>query len=246
VQVTVLSTVAVQGPITGPSGPVPLGTSVQASAAIGGWGTLAATWDWGDGTLTSGQIQGPLCAGSHLYAVPGVYTITLTVRDGGGQSSAPAIYQFAVVYDPNGGFVTGGGWIDSPRGAYTPDTSLTGKATFGFVSKYKKGATVPSGETRFQFKTAGLDFESDTYQWLVVAGAQAQFRGEGSVNGLDGYDFFITAIDGEVAGGGRPDTFRIKIWDRNSGGIVYDNLMHAPDTADPTTTLGGGSIVVHK
>ena len=45
----------------------------------------------------------------------------------------------------DGGFVTGGGWIDSRPGAYRPEPELYGKATFGFVSKYKKGATTPTG-----------------------------------------------------------------------------------------------------
>ena len=57
-----------------------------------------------------------------------------------------------VIYDPKGGFVTGGGWIDSPLDAYLYDPSLTGKATFGFVSKYLKGANAPTGQTEFQFK----------------------------------------------------------------------------------------------
>ena len=56
--------------------------------------------------------------------------------------------QFIVVYDPTGGFVTGGGWIDSPAGAYAANLSLTGKANFGFVSKYQKGANKPTGESR--------------------------------------------------------------------------------------------------
>lgn len=56
-----------------------------------------------------------------------------------------------MVYDPAAGFVTGGGWINSPAGAYSANTDLTGKATFGFVSKYQNGATVPTGNTEFQF-----------------------------------------------------------------------------------------------
>ena len=43
------------------------------------------------------------------------------------------------------------------------------------------------------------------------------------------------------------DLFRIKIWDKAAEDIIiYDNQMDAEDDADPTTTLGGGSIVVHK
>ena len=55
----------------------------------------------------------------------------------------------------------------------------------------------------------------------------------------------LTATDGQINGGGGIDKFRMKITD-NNGGLVYDNLLNAPDSADPTTTLGGGSIVIHK
>ena len=63
----------------------------------------------------------------------------------------PVCILFAV-YDPGAGFVTGGGWINSPTGAYTPNPSLTGKANFGFVSRYQDGANTPSGNTQFHFK----------------------------------------------------------------------------------------------
>ena len=39
-----------------------------------------------------------------------------------------------VHYDPSSGHVTGGGWINSPPGAYAPNPLLAGKASFGFVS----------------------------------------------------------------------------------------------------------------
>ena len=110
----------------------------------------------------------------------------------------------------------------------------TGKATFGFVAKYKKGATVPDGQTQFMFQTAGLNFHSSSYDWLVVAGETARFKGWGTVNGEEGYRFMLWAGDGD------PDTFRIKIW-TEAGGIetvVYDNGMNHP--------IGGGNIIVHK
>jgi hypothetical protein len=140
--------------------------------------------------------------------------------------------------------VTGGGWIDSPAKAYTADPSLTGKANFGFVSKYQKGANVPTGVTEFQFKVADLNFHSNNYEWLVVGGARAQYKGTGTINGSGSYKFILTAIDGQQPGGGGIDKFRIKIWD-SADVIVYDNQTGASDTADPTTALGGGSIVIH-
>ena len=105
--------------------------------------------------------------GTHTYQEAGVYTLGLTVSDGTDSDSAS--YEYVVVYDPDGGFVTGGGWIQSPAGAYTPNPSMSGKATFGFVSKYKKGANVPTGNTEFNFTTADFRFKSTVYQWLVIA-----------------------------------------------------------------------------
>jgi hypothetical protein len=184
--------------------------------------SLTYAWDFGDSSSGSGVMP------SNSYAAAGIYTVCLTVNDGALSSEANCT--MAVVYDPSAGFVTGGGWIDSPEGAYTADPSMTGKATFGFVAKYKKGANVPDGNTEFQFKAGDLNFKSMSYEWLVVAGNKAQFKGEGTINGQGSYQFMITADDDN------PDTFRIHIWDDN--GTVYDNGSQQ--------SLGGGSIVVHS
>ena len=157
----------------------------------------------------------------------------VTDKDGGGDES---VLQFLVVYDPDGGFVTGGGWIDSPGGAYAPDPSLTGRASFGFVSKYKKGADTPTGNTEFQFHAANLNFHSSSYDWLLVVGSDyARFKGVGTINGEGGYKFMLWAGEGD------PDTFRIRIWteDKVTGAEtdIYDNGFGQP--------VGGGSIVVH-
>lgn len=114
------------------------------------------------------------------------------------------------------------------------------------MSKYTKGATVPTGQTEFQFRVADLNFHSDVYQWLVVAGARAQYNGTGTINGEGNYVFLPSAIDGQVSGGGGIDRFRIKIWDRDDGdAVVYDNQLGDSDSAAVTTALGGGSIVIH-
>jgi len=125
----------------------------------------------------------------------------------------------------------------APVGAYVANPSLEGKATFGFVSKCKKGASVPSGNTEFQFHVADLNFKSISYDWLVVNqdGTNAQFKGAGAINGAGSYKFMLWAGDGS------PDTFRIKIWEEDEYGVesvIYDN---GTDQA-----IGGGSIVVHK
>ena len=131
-----------------------------------------------------------------------------------------------------------------PPGAYAASPSLTGKANFGFVSKYKRGATTPTGDTEFQFKAGDLNFHSSTYEWLVIAGARAQYKGTGTINGGGSYGFLLSAVDGRTPGGGGADKFRIKITDKTSGVVVYDNMMGAADSSAAATLLGGGSIAV--
>ena len=142
--------------------------------------------------------------------------------------------------------MTGGGWIASPAGAYAVDAGLSGKASFGFVSRYQSGATTPSGVTQFQFRAGSLDFHSTGYDWLVVSGSKAQYKGVGTIDGSGDYGFMLTATDAQVAGGGGVDRFRLKIWDRATGAVIYDNQTGDSDSAAPSTAIGGGSIAVHR
>lgn len=218
--------------------------------------THTVQWVWGDGMSDPGTVTEVAGAGvatqTHAYAAAGVYTVSATVTNNVCPSKPVTVTRQIVVYDPTGGFVTGGGWINSPAGAFKPDLSLTGRANFGFVAKYLKGATIPIGQTEFQFQTAKLNFHSDSYEWLVVAGARAQYKGAGSVNGNGGFKFLLTAVDGGLLADGRnADRFRIKIWhtDANNSDVIdYDNQID-PMLEGGTiegTTLGGGSIVIHK
>jgi len=201
--------------------------------------THTCSIDWGNATSTSGAVAEAAGSGtckktpgSNPYSEAGIYTIIVSVTDDDGGTGADTVD--IVVYDPSAGFVTGGGWIDSPAGAYKDDLTLTGKATFGFVSKYKKGATKPDGNTEFVFHAAGLNFHSENYDWLVVnqAGTNAQYKGTGTINGGGEYKFTLWATDGS------PDTFRIRIWwEDATEHVVYDNGFSQP--------IGSGSIVIH-
>ena len=62
-------------------------------------------------TIAAGSV-----AGTHAYNAAGIYTLRLTVTDDD-SGAAATLFQYVVVYDPEGGFVTGGGWIISPPGA---------------------------------------------------------------------------------------------------------------------------------
>ena len=222
-----------QPPVADPNGPY-MGA---AGSSIGFDGTgssdpdgdpLTFAWDFGDSNTGTAAMP------SNSYAAAGIYDVCLIVNDGYVDSEQVCTY--AVVYDPSAGFVTGGGWIYSEPGAYFPDQTLEGKANFGFVSKYKKGADTPTGSTEFQFHAGDLNFHSDSYDWLVVTGSDyARFKGLGTINGEGDYKFMLWAGDGE------PDTFRIRIWEEDeiSGDEtdIYDNGFDQE--------IEGGSIVIH-
>ena len=97
--------------------------------------------------------------------------------------------------------------------------------------------------------TGNKAFPSDAFGALLDKAAayveNLTLTGTGTINGVTGYDFVVTAYDGQINGGGNVDKFRIKIWENNGDAVVYDNQLDASDSADPTTALSGGSIVIH-
>jgi hypothetical protein len=133
-----------------PTEPVAIGMVVSAAvrfADAGSADTHGARIDWGDGAISSAAATVGRASATHTYAVPGVYTVTAQVTDDD-NASAEATFQYVVVYDPSAGFVTGGGWIDSPSSACASFCGgASGKATFGFVARYRKGASTARGAT---------------------------------------------------------------------------------------------------
>ncbi len=243
--------------IDGPDDPELIGTltSITATATVNLGVVQYAIVEWGDGTTSEALVDvsqpGNIFTATHEYMNPGVYRITVRIDDGGAYVQT-GVFEYAVIYDPSGGFVTGGGWIDSPAGAYTSDPALTGKAHFGFVSKYKKGQSVPDGSTNFRFAAGDLEFDATVYEWMIITKDRARYKGEGTVNdGAELYKFLVTALDADVSSSGiTEDAFRIKIWLEDDGGIetvLYDNGLGADSAGgdDGTTALGGGSITVH-
>ena len=255
---------AVPGPASATLGaitandPVAVGTPVNVSVLfsdINTSDTHVAQWTWESNGTSPGAVTEPsgtdpgTITGSTVFSTPGLYNVTLSVTDG---SIAPpsSVSRQVVVYDPSAGFVTGGGWIMSPAGAYKADERMTGRATFGFVSKYLRGANKPTGETEFRFQASGLNFYSNSYDWLVVGGARAQYKGSGTINGKGSYQFMLTAVDGDLIAKGTPDRFRIKIWHHDDGTNTdvtdYDNQIDSGVAGSNLegTVLGSGSINV--
>jgi len=173
-----------------------------------------------------------------IFGSTGIFSVTLTVTDQGGASATSSAIQ-VVVYDPSAGFVTGGGW-------FTPDPQTCvctpgSKATFGLVSKYQKGSSVPTGNQEFQYKADNINLHSTGFDWLVVSGPQAQFQGTGTINGSGAFKFRVTVRDGGLIG--QPDRFEIRILPAGSTDFGGMHLWKGGN--DLTGSDGAGSIVIH-
>jgi hypothetical protein len=239
--VTVNNVAPAVGAITAPTSPVKVSTPVNASASFTDPGVLdthTATWAWGDSNTSNGVVTeangSGSVTGSHNYTSAGLYTITLTVTDKDGASNQ-STFQTLVVYNPQGGFVTGGGIFNSPAGAYLEKPTKKGPAVIAFVVKYLLNANKPSGTVEFIFLAGNLQFRATSFDWLVVdqVNDTAQFQGSGKINGQGNYKFMVWAADAH------PDTFRIKIWYVDGSGehVVYDNGANQP--------LLSGAIEIH-
>jgi hypothetical protein len=240
--------------------PVQVNTAIELTALVdgtdaGGSNTDSADYSldggaWTSMTASDGAFDSPIegvQASVAAFAEAGVHELCVRGADAADNQSAEECILLAV-YDPEGGFVTGGGWIMSPAEA-CPDFcgGATGKANFGFVSKYKKGADTPTGQTEFQFKAGDLNFHSSSYDWLVIAGANAKYKGVGTINGEGNYGFMLTATDEDLTPSTDVDLFRIKIWDKDAGDdVVYDNKWGESDDGYAGTEIGGGNIKIHK
>jgi hypothetical protein len=223
-------------PVANPGGPYlgAINTSIRFNGSLSSdpdGEALTYAWTFGDGGTATGARP------RHRYVASGLYDVCLTVSDGALTSSAACTQ--AVVYDPSA-VVTGGRWINSPAGAYKPNESLSGRATFSFFLRYRRRASAPTGSVDFQFRPGGLNFGSTACEWLVVpnAGTNAQVKGSGLINRKaapngQAYKFMLWAGDGS------PDTFRIKIWWEAGGveNVVYDNGV--------AQAIGGGQIIVY-
>jgi hypothetical protein len=217
------------------------GGSICVAAAYTVDGAAAVLMEAVDGSFD--QVEEEVGATLPAFTTAGVYEICVAGIDAAGNASTPVCIALAV-YDPAAGFVTGGGWIDSPAGAYGADPDAAGKASIGFVSRYHDGASTPDGQTQFRLREAGLTFHSEVYDTLVVSGAEARYGGSGRVNGNSGYGFRVTAVDGDLAGDGI-DRLRLVIWHPASGTVVYDSQPGDAATAPATTPLASGNITIH-
>jgi len=181
----------------------------------------------GQSTNTAGEYQE---VESGFTPQPGVYTLVVVATDNRGNTgeSDPV---FFVIYDPEGGFATGGGWIHPDEESTLPG----GKANFGFVAKYKQGSS--TGHLEFQYNDADINLKSTTIDWLIISSVSAQFQGVATINSEGIYTFRVRVKDNGEPGIGS-DEFNIKIW---QGMDTEADPIHKAKNI-----IAGGNITIHK
>ncbi|MHC4574207.1 MAG: post-COAP-1 domain-containing protein [Planctomycetota bacterium] len=194
------------------------GENVTFTLTADGVGTIVLDANSQDGAA---QVVQPL--------EPAIYMIKVTL--GCSDYTASAIL---VVFNPEGGFATGGGWILPVNDGLNTHPDV--RANFGFNAKYKQDD--PTGHLEFRYSDGFIDLKSTSIDQLVITGGKiVQFKGWASVNGQQGHWFFVKAIDNGEPGTNN-DTFEIKTW---APGVDPEG--------DPSDRAGGvlqgGNIVVH-
>ena len=139
-----------------------------------------------------------------------------------------------------------------PKGAYTLDkahTSLIFRVSHLGFSTYTGRFT--GVDATLQFDPANLA-ASRVQVRIDPRSIQADNAPSGFLQSLAGKEWLdadrfpeMTFRSQRVVATG-VDTFRMKIWDRLTGQIIYDSQAGDLDDVAPATALGGGSIMIHK
>ncbi len=116
-----------------------------------------------------------------------------------------------------------------------------GGASFEFVVS-QRTASPPTGNTTVVLPN-GQTFRSTSYHWLQADGTTAMYAGAGQLNGVGGYSFLVSMVDGGSPGS--KDRIRVRIW-QTGGAVVFDTQSSDPAAAAPTRPLTSGNLVVHK
>jgi hypothetical protein len=164
----------------------------------------------------TGSAADGLATASFVYPEPGVYAIEVTITDGAGNTDT-SLFEFAVVYDPAAGRVSGAGWYWSGPEAYAEEEPWGGPAFFGYRARYRGTEETPRGRTKLHL-LGEFFFKSTSYDYLIVNDTVAVAEGVGKIGRDDGYRFRVQGIDN-----GWLDFFQITIWHDDTGEIVYDN-----------------------
>jgi uncharacterized delta-60 repeat protein len=195
---------------------------------------------------------------------PNVYKISVASSAAGGCEAQTSVL-YVHVYDPEAGFVSGGGWSDSPANAEYELMRQGGMLYWGFVARFRDEEKV-QGSALVILDAGPTIFRSTSVEdgSLVISANRAFFRGTGVLlnqRGLDTdtddrrFGYLIAATDGHLGPNTGPDQLRLKIWvmkeDGTEGEVVYDNQVGCTSAsldhnAPACSAIDRGDIIINK
>jgi len=164
--------------------------------------------------------SGTCYSGQPILLENGSYSLTVEATDDAGNTASESVV--FTVYDPDVGFITGGGWI----GAKSDKTHFTANI------KYRDGA--PEGHFNLKDKD-GFEFKSGSFSWMAVNGDTGLVEGSYTDDaGL--YTYILEVVDGD-GDSEKPDYLTVTVWSGSEA------------EGDPVYTLSGeldgGNIQIH-
>jgi hypothetical protein len=210
--------------------------------------THTATINWGDGATTNATVTetngNGSVSGTHTYSAAGLFTVTMTLTDKDGGTSVSS-YTYVTVNNPAAGYESGSGSFASPSGAWR-NTTLTGTATISkLYARHAADGTMNYATNGFNmsYSTGSMNFASTKMYWLVLNGTTSWVKGEGNIT-ISGVPypayFLVSVVDSTTVA----DKVRVKIWNKTTGELYYDNQkvsgVSAPDSATATLSVSTG------
>jgi hypothetical protein len=173
-------------------------------------------------TNITSQSPGNGTANTSINLPVGVYKIVVKINSQY-YTSNPSSEVLLAVYDPSGGFATGGGWL-IPAGS-------SHKTNFGFEVKYKSDGSI-KGNFEIIDHNTGNTYKETSLSWLVIDGNKAYIYGNLSTNGQGSYPFFAQMIDNGTPGSNKD--------------LFYVNIITGGEPVIFAKIIAGGNIKVHK
>lgn len=230
--------------IVAPVDPIALGIIVLVEVYYTDNNLDEATINWGDGSENEyGDISAQPIIWEHNYSAVGVYTVSITLVDTGGEI-ASVNHQYIVVYDADISFATGGGLIYSPENSFNNYPDLTGIASFGFVAELVKNNKPPRENSKFYFKLDNFELESTVLNKFIISGYKAELEGKCTINGSGEYFFRLSVVDGQDNNNGKADIFELEVWNPARNELLYQFYSKSKNKKE--TNLLDGSIIVHS
>jgi len=147
--------------------PLAQGGTVSYTASATGTG-LAYSWDFGDGSAATAFSSSP--STSHSYASPGIYTVTLSVRNATGDIGSRRFYQ-AVLGAPSGGSASGSATLTvEPRSSGSPRLWVV-NADNNSVSVFDLGSNSRVAEVAVGQRPQTLALGRDGRVWVANKGS---------------------------------------------------------------------------